>query len=378
MISWSSLLVLTLLAGEALAAAHPGAHRRAAHHAKAPAKRSKRGSCTPKHSSLSVTGTVTSAKASTTSSSTSTTTTTTKAKTTTSTTAAAPKNTGSSNSGSSSGSSGSSSSGSSSSGSSGSSSSSSGSKITSVQAAAGSTPNNNKAGTSSGDAISSLSGLIGWYYDWTPNPASHGNIMAVPMLWGGGTADSTDASRLAAFSDITQAPQYMIGFEEPDCPSGGGSAGMSVSEGVSVWQSKIAPFQAKGTKLVSPSMCKQADETWLAQFKGEISTMWDITNVHINKNSMAGVQEDLDHYASYGKPMWITEFACVDDSNGFTPCTDQNEINTFISQIVDLFEGRQPRRCVCLQQRRRPRKRLAHDRQQRQPDVRAPPSPSSP
>ncbi|KAJ6513161.1 glycosyl hydrolase catalytic core-domain-containing protein [Mycena sanguinolenta] len=342
MISWPALqglLVLSLLAGESLAAAHSGAHRRAAHHAKAPAKRnSKRGSCTPKHSSLSVAGTITSAKPSTTS------TTTTQAKaTTTSTTTKAQttsSSSGSSNSGSSSsGSSGSSNSGSSNSGSSSSSSSSSGSKISSVQAAAGSTPNNNKAGTSSGDAISSLSGLIGWYYDWTPDPASHGSIMAVPMLWGGGTADSTDASRLAAFSDITQAPQYMIGFEEPDCPSGGGSAGMSVSEGVSVWESKIAPFQSKGTKLVSPSMCKQADETWLKQFQGQISTQWDITNVHINKNSMAGVQADLDHYASYGKPMWITEFACVDDSNGFTPCTDQGEINSYINDIVALFEG---------------------------------------
>jgi len=86
-------------------------------------------------------------------------------------------------------------------------------------------------------------------------------------------------------------------------------------------------------------MCKQADETWLKQFQGQISTQWDITNVHINKNSMAGVQADLDHYASYGKPMWITEFACVDDSNGFTPCTDQGEINSYINDIVALFEG---------------------------------------
>jgi hypothetical protein len=163
--------------------------------------------------------------------------------------------------------------------------------------------------------------------------------MNIPMLWGGGDADSTDASRLAAFKDITQAPQYMIGFEEPDCPSGGGSAGMSVAEGVSAWEQYIAPFQAKGTKLVSPSMCKQVAETWLAQFKTEITTQWDITNVHINKNSMDGVNADLDHYATYGKPMWITEFACVDDSTGFVPCTDQGEIDSFINDIVALFEG---------------------------------------
>lgn len=27
------------------------------------------------------------------------------------------------------------------------------------------------------------------------------------------------------------------------------------------------------------------------------------------------------------------------DVNGFVPCTDQNEINNYINQIVDLFEA---------------------------------------
>jgi len=113
------------------------------------------------------------------------------------------------------------------------------------------------------------------------------------MLWGGGNADSTDASRFAAFKKITNAPQYMLGFEEPDCASGGGSAGMSVSDGVQIWEQYIAPFKAKGTKLGSPSMCKQAAETWLKQFSEQISTDWDFTAIHVNKNNMDGVRLTL-------------------------------------------------------------------------------------
>jgi hypothetical protein len=130
------------------------------------------------------------------------------------------------------------------------------------------------------------------------------------MLWGGGGADSADASRLAAFKKITQAPQYMLGFEEPDCASGGGSAGMSVSDGVQIWEQYIAPFKAKGTKLGSPSMCstspsslailashstipEQAAETWLKQFSEQISTDFDFTAIHVNKNNMDGVKADL-------------------------------------------------------------------------------------
>ena len=36
--------------------------------------------------------------------------------------------------------------------------------------------------------------------------------------------------------------------------------------------------------------------------------MWDITAIHVNKNSQTGVQEDIDYYwNTYGKPIWVTE-----------------------------------------------------------------------
>ena len=74
---------------------------------------------------------------------------------------------------------------------------------------------------------------------------------------------------------------------------------------------------------------EQADETWLAEFKDQISTPWDFTAVHINKNSLDGVKKDIvmvpfplsmvrfdpdfqGHFMKYGKPIWVTEFACVD------------------------------------------------------------------
>lgn len=39
------------------------------------------------------------------------------------------------------------------------------------------------------------------------------------------------------------------------------------------------------------------------------------------------------------KAKTIFQFACVDDSTDFVPCTDQTAINTFINDIVDLFES---------------------------------------
>ncbi|KAF8802432.1 hypothetical protein BYT27DRAFT_7112467 [Phlegmacium glaucopus] len=201
------------------------------------------------------------------------------------------------------------------------------------------TPNNIKAGIAGGDAYPYLKDHIGWWYDWSPDPSKPGKPIGVPMLWGGGTIDTQDKERLTAFEHLSTVPAYVLGYEEPDCTSGSGSADMTVQDGVAKWESLIAPLKKKGSKLGSPSMCKQADETWLSEFKDQISTPWDFTAIHINKNSLDGVKRDIDHYMKYGKPIWVTEFACVDDYQGFTPCTNQQAINNFINEIVPYMQG---------------------------------------
>ena len=131
------------------------------------------------------------------------------------------------------------------------------------------------------------------------------------MLWGGGTTDAQDAQRLQAFENLSTTPMYVLGYEEPDCPSGSGSAGMSVQDGVKKWEELIAPMGKKGAKLGSPSMCsarrflficagsevylisEQADETWLKQFVAANPVPFDFTAIHINKNNMDGVRKDL-------------------------------------------------------------------------------------
>jgi len=116
---------------------------------------------------------------------------------------------------------------------------------------------------------------------------------------------------------------------------------MSVSSGVTLWNELIAPLGRNGARLGSPSMCKQAAESgWLQPFQDKISRDWDFTAIHINKVDRAGVEADIAHYwNTYGKPIWVTEFACVNDVNGFTPCTSQSQIDDYINMIVPLFEA---------------------------------------
>ncbi|PRP77362.1 hypothetical protein PROFUN_05607 [Planoprotostelium fungivorum] len=200
-------------------------------------------------------------------------------------------------------------------------------------------PNGKKAGLAGGTAFNFFQDHIGWWYDWSPVPSGHpGKPIAVPMLWGDGTHGNTDRQRYQQFMGMKgSTPTYFLGFNEPDCP-GSASSAMAVQRGADLWNQYIAQFADRGTLLGSPSMCMQFAERWLQEFRPKIGRMWDFTAIHIYKNSMDGVRKDIDHYwNTFGKPIWVTEFGCVDDSH-WRPSTDQGEINRFINDIVDLFE----------------------------------------
>ena len=98
------------------------------------------------------------------------------------------------------------------------------------------TPNGIKAGVAGGDAYNILRDHIGWWYDWSANPSKLREPIAVPMLWGSGHTDATDAQRLNQFQRLSSSssnkrhPKYVIGYEEPDCTSGGGSSGIGVDK----------------------------------------------------------------------------------------------------------------------------------------------------
>ncbi|KAJ9113178.1 hypothetical protein QFC22_006017 [Naganishia vaughanmartiniae] len=203
-------------------------------------------------------------------------------------------------------------------------------------------PNGKKAGISAGDSFDHFQGRIGWWYNWEAESLGHSapGVTGMNMLWGAGSAGGTDQSRLAAFKSLSSTPAYIIGYEEPDCPAGSGSAGFDVQTGINLWNELVGPWAAKGSILIGPSMCKQAAESgWLEPFMEAVHVKPTVTNVHINKNSREGIMADLDHYASYGLPMIVTEFACVNDVNGFVPSEDQAEINNFIEMIVEILEN---------------------------------------
>lgn len=134
-----------------------------------------------------------------------------------------------------------------------------------------------------------------------------------------------------------------------------------------------------GSVLISPSMAKQADETWLKPFLSKVSRQPDAIGVHIFQNDPSKVGRILDHFAQYNKPMcefqskdepgslfridekestkkkeppsiltrfsylssqWtgITETACINYQNGAHDYCTKEQSDNYIATVIDMFE----------------------------------------
>uniref|UniRef100_V5EWL5 Asl1-like glycosyl hydrolase catalytic domain-containing protein n=2 Tax=Kalmanozyma brasiliensis (strain GHG001) TaxID=1365824 RepID=V5EWL5_KALBG len=207
----------------------------------------------------------------------------------------------------------------------------------------GFSPPHGKAGVAGGNSLKWLSGAVGWYYDWTPTPDNPniGNGLAVPMLWGLGRVNhDDDVARLNEFKTVKpgSAP-FVMGFNEPDFTGGGSSGTIPIADAAAGWEQYLAPHKAAGAKLISPSMAMQQSETWLAPFLKAVKTQPDIIAVHIFKDNMDGVNTVLNHFAQYGKPMWITEFACINYEGPSPVYCDQDKVDSMLTSMVQLFEA---------------------------------------
>ena len=190
-----------------------------------------------------------------------------------------------------------------------------------------------------------LAPYISWYSDYTANTSSSQGVAGIGMLWGakGSACKDVYSPRLEAFTDLVDTnktvPEIMFGFYEPDCDCSM-SSDMSVSSAASAWDKLVVPLAAKGTVLGSPSMCKQYNEDFLTSFNSSIKQSWDVTSIHINKPNVSEAMKDVEYYVQkYQKPIWVSEFACVHDEDGFEPCTDQGDIDHFINDMVVYLEN---------------------------------------
>ncbi|GAA4598159.1 hypothetical protein GCM10023194_74900 [Planotetraspora phitsanulokensis] len=179
-----------------------------------------------------------------------------------------------------------------------------------------------------------------WYYTWattrdgitTPSSAAF-----VPMIWG---ADSVTSQNLAK---AKAAGPYLLGFNEPDM---GGQANMTPEKALSLWPK----LMSAGKVLGSPAVAYGGDRAggWLDKFmsgakaKGYrvdfITLHWyggDFNTANATNQLRSYIQAV---YKRYHKPIWLTEFALIDFSNGTRFPTDSQQA-AFVTSSTKMLAG---------------------------------------
>ncbi|MFC4591074.1 glycosyl hydrolase [Sphaerisporangium corydalis] len=166
-----------------------------------------------------------------------------------------------------------------------------------------------------------------WYYTWS---TGHNGITTpksaefVPMVWG--AASVTDANLAQAKS----AGPYLLGFNEPDMAA---QSNMTVDKALSLWPK----LQAAGSVLGSPAVAFGGDRAggWLDRFMtGAASRGYrvDFITLHwyggdFRADAATGQLKSYLQavYQRYHKPIWLTEYALIDFSNGTRFPTDAQQ-----------------------------------------------------
>lgn len=169
-----------------------------------------------------------------------------------------------------------------------------------------------------------------WHYWWhylEPPESGYNVSERMPMLYAG-YSDAWLNNAIDYILARDQQTNYVLGFNEPERVNQGFTP---VDRAVEAWQLIQDRFQNTGVQLVSPAVSDNGQgQAWLADFMQRAETNnlqvdaiafhW-YGNVNIN-NPVATANQFLarvdNYHNTYGRPVWITEFAGVDWQGQYT------------------------------------------------------------
>jgi hypothetical protein len=169
-------------------------------------------------------------------------------------------------------------------------------------------------------------------YTWSPDigslPAQLG-FNGVPMLWG--------PDQISDFVRLVQ-PGYantVMGFNEPNQV---GQSDIDPGYGCQLWQQYIAPLKQHGYKTVSPATTSAPDgKTWMQSFFSNGCDS-DVVALHwYDVDPNAFIAYVTDFHNTFGKPIWVTEFACQ-NFNGGAQCTNDQTV-AFFTQVTSWMDS---------------------------------------
>ena len=166
--------------------------------------------------------------------------------------------------------------------------------------------------------LTALSKGISWWYNWTTSPdkAVATNFQTtgvefVPMIWGG-TPDP-----VAIEKQIPKSAKYVLGFNEPNF---GAQSHIPAAQAAALWPKIEQIAHDMNLKIGSPAPnycagdCNDTDpihylDTFFAACTG---CQVDFIAAHWYACTGDALKNYLSKLKKYGKPIWLTEFSCMD------------------------------------------------------------------
>jgi len=161
-----------------------------------------------------------------------------------------------------------------------------------------------------------LSRLAFWYNWGADAQAVAEGLEFVPMVWGGVFDDARVGQGLRADA------RFLLGFNEPNFFE---QANLSASDAAALWPRVQAIADQHGLALVSPAVNFCGDDAagtgpchdtnpvdYLSDFFAQCQgCRVDYVAVHWYNCDRESLEWYLGQFESFGKPIWLTEFACA-------------------------------------------------------------------
>jgi hypothetical protein len=188
---------------------------------------------------------------------------------------------------------------------------------------------------------------VSWWYNWNYKPE---NTIAsvyedygmdfVPMTWNG----SFNEAGLRAFYSSHPNARYLLGFNEPNFTT---QANMKPSQAAAIWPKLEQIAEDFNLKIVSPAVNyadKPVTENGVtysdpidyldAFFAACPNCQVDYIAMHNYMCYAGALSGDVERYKKYGKPIWLTEFACWDQ-----PSITLDMQKSYMMGAIDYLES---------------------------------------
>jgi hypothetical protein len=180
-----------------------------------------------------------------------------------------------------------------------------------------------------------------WYYTWAPGHggiASPAGVGFVPMIWGPGSVTTANLQQVKS-----ESSRYLLGFNEPD---NSGQSNMTPAQALSLWPKLVATRKILGSPAVATNAATNG--AWLDKFMRGARARHLRVNfiaVHWYGGDFVASQavQQLKSYlvaihARYRRPIWLTEFALINFSNGVSFPTPSQQA-AFVTAAAKMLQS---------------------------------------